>query len=52
MNVDKNTIEKITEAVKGIKFGYVQIIVQDSRVVQIDKTEKLRLDKKGGDAGR
>ncbi|MBI5563124.1 MAG: YezD family protein [Deltaproteobacteria bacterium] len=48
--------EDIERAIKGIRFGSVQIIIQDARVVQIDKTEKIRLDsmnaKKGGDAPR
>lgn len=45
--------EEILKAVKSVRFGNVQIIIQDSRVVQIDTTEKLRLDqntKKGGEA--
>ena len=33
----------IQEAVAGIKFGTVQIVIQDGRIVQIDKTEKIRL---------
>jgi hypothetical protein len=33
----------IIRAIKGINFGYVQIIIQDSKVVQLDKTEKTRL---------
>lgn len=43
----------IARAVKGIKFGYIQVIIQDSRIVQIDKTEKVRLDKpsKGQEGG-
>jgi hypothetical protein len=28
-----------------MRFGVVQIVVHDSRVVQIERTEKLRLDK-------
>ncbi len=36
-------IEKILTAIQGVRYGQVQIIIQDSRVVQIDKTEKLRL---------
>ena len=28
-----------------MRFGVVQILVHDSRVVQIERTEKLRLDK-------
>lgn len=31
-------------AIKSIKYGDVQIIIQNSKVVQIDKTEKIRLD--------
>lgn len=41
---------EILSALKGIKYGHVQITVQDSRVVQIDKTEKFRMSmQKGGD---
>ena len=36
-------IEEIREAVEKIKFGTVQLIIQDGRVVQIDTTEKKRL---------
>ena len=36
-------LRAIREAVAGIKFGTVQIVIQDGRVVQIDKTEKIRL---------
>lgn len=35
--------EHIEAAVKSVKYGVVQVIIQDGRVVQIDKTEKLRL---------
>ena len=30
--------------VEAMRFGVVQIVVHDSRVVQIERTEKLRLD--------
>ncbi len=40
---DNPTMAAIQEAVAGIRFGVVQIIIQDGRVVQIDKTEKIRL---------
>jgi hypothetical protein len=36
-------LEAIQEAVASIRFGVVQLIIQDGRVVQIDKTEKVRL---------
>lgn len=38
-------LKEILEAVKGIRYGYVQLTIQDSKIIQIDKTEKLRLDK-------
>lgn len=42
--------EQILGALKGIEYGYVQITVQDSRVVQIDKMEKIRMCRqRGGD---
>jgi len=40
---DKMLMLKVLEAVKSIKYGYVQITTQDSQVVQIDKTEKIRI---------
>lgn len=42
---DKKLLLEILKALKSIRHGYVQIIVQDSKVVQIDKTEKIRFDK-------
>ncbi len=36
-------VREIIKAISSVRFGQVQIIIQDSRVVQIDKTEKLRL---------
>lgn len=42
---EKKFLSQIMKAIKSIRYGYVQIIVQDSKVVQIDKTEKIRFDK-------
>jgi hypothetical protein len=36
-------LEEIQEAVRSIRFGVVQLVIQDGRVIQIDKTEKIRL---------
>jgi hypothetical protein len=35
----------VAEHVESLRFGVVQIVVHDNRVVQIEKTEKVRLDK-------
>ncbi len=42
---DEKLLSQILKAIKSIRYGYVQIIVQDSKVVQIDKTEKIRFDR-------
>ena len=42
---EKELLLQILNALRGIRHGYVQIIVQDSKVVQIDKTEKIRFDR-------
>ena len=34
----------VAKQVESLKFGVVQITVHESRVVQIEKTEKVRLD--------
>jgi hypothetical protein len=39
-------VELVRKSLEGLKFGSIVIVVQDSAVVQIDRTEKLRLDKR------
>lgn len=43
-----DVLEKITDAIQSIKFGLVTIVVQDGQVIQIEKTEKMRLPPKNG----
>lgn len=33
---------EVLKALRQIRHGYIQLVVQDSKVVQIDKTEKVR----------
>ena len=35
--------EQIVSLLQGIRFGSVEIVVHDGRIVQIDKHEKFRL---------
>jgi hypothetical protein len=37
---------QIAIALQGIRFGSVEIIIHDSKVVQIERKEKLRFDKR------
>ncbi len=34
---------KIREALTAIRYGTVTLVVQDGRVIQLDKSEKIRL---------
>lgn len=36
-------LSAIAEALSGIRFGTVTVIIQDGRVVQIDRTERKRM---------
>ena len=38
-------LELVREQVNSLKFGTVQITVHDSRVTQVERLEKLRLDR-------
>ena len=37
----------LKEALASIRFGTVTLVVQDGRVIQIDKSEKFRLTRAG-----
>lgn len=37
---------KILQAIKGLNYGSVEIIIHDSKVVQIERKERFRLDKR------
>jgi len=38
-------LEIVRRQVDSLRFGVVQVIVHDSQVTQIDKTERVRLEK-------
>lgn len=45
---DRENLEierEVLRAIKSIRYGSVEIIVHDSRVVQIERKEKVRFDK-------
>ena len=35
-------LQPVLEALNGLRYGSVEIIVQDSKLVQIDRREKIR----------
>jgi len=44
-NEDLKWLELVIQQVGSLRYGVVEIVVHDSRVIQIEKTERLRLDK-------
>jgi hypothetical protein len=48
MNAMTPLVEReILDAVRGIRYGSVEVVIHDSRVVQVVRTEKVRLDGPG-----
>jgi len=49
---DRRIEQDIRLALKGIRFGSIEVIIHDSRVVQIERKEKLRFDAPPGNRDR
>jgi hypothetical protein len=44
-NDDAKWLDLVSQQVGSLRYGVVEIIVHDSHVIQIEKTERVRLDK-------
>jgi hypothetical protein len=42
-------LELVIQHVSSLRYGVVEIVVHDSRVIQIEKTERVRLEKAPND---
>ena len=42
-SVTSDELAKIKEFIETIKYGSVNIVIQDGKIVQIDKSEKIRI---------
>src|ERR1700687_6002936 len=42
---ENEVLRRIASAISGVRFGSVEVVIQDSRVVQIARKEKFRFDK-------
>jgi hypothetical protein len=45
-------LERVLAALQGLRYGTVTAVVQDGVVVQVERTEKVRLDRRAADNGR
>ena len=43
--LDVRTLREIAGAIRGIRYGSVEIVIHDSRVVQVERREKVRLER-------
>jgi hypothetical protein len=46
---DLKWLELVIQQVGSLRYGVVEIVVHDGHVIQIEKTERLRLDKTSGE---
>jgi hypothetical protein len=44
---ENEILRRIASAISGVRFGSVEVVIQDSRVVQIERKEKFRFDRPG-----
>lgn len=44
LNPEPGLVKRILDALAGLQFGSVEIVVHNSQVVQIERREKVRLD--------
>jgi len=44
-HTEQQLLAEVLRAIRRVRFGHVQIIVQDGQAIQIDTTEKKRLDR-------
>lgn len=38
-------LERISQAIQGVRFGSVEVVIQDGRIIQIERKEKFRFDR-------
>jgi hypothetical protein len=44
----ESILERVANAIRGLRFGSIELVIHDSKVVQIERKEKFRFDKPGG----
>ena len=42
----RDALDRIQTALRGLRFGTVTAVVQDGVVVQVDRTEKIRIERR------
>ncbi|TCQ07919.1 YezD family protein [Serpentinicella alkaliphila] len=42
-SISKESLIKLLDLIESVKFGSVTLIIQDGKVIQLEKNEKVRL---------
>jgi hypothetical protein len=42
-SLDRDALQAVTAALHGLRFGSVEIVVHDGRIVQVERREKVRV---------
>ena len=42
-SISKESLIKLLDLVESVKFGSITLIIQDGKVIQLEKNEKVRL---------
>lgn len=46
MAISKDELITIKTMIESVKYGTISVIVQDGKIIQVEKNEKIRLDRK------
>jgi len=38
-------LDRISQAIRGLRFGSVEVVIQDGKIIQIERKEKFRLER-------
>jgi len=41
---DERTLQRVLEVIKDLRYGSVEVVVHDGKVVQIERREKVRFE--------
>jgi len=44
LGADERIQQRVLDALKGLRFGSVEVVIHDGKVVQIERREKVRID--------
>jgi len=40
-----DVLDRISQAIRGLRFGSVEVVIQDGKIIQIERKEKFRLER-------